>query len=111
MPRDSHQQAMLFSDPTADRANEELEPQAESGRDTGSHWLGVPVQTFRGTIEEVSQHVPKFARRPFTAPEEEGKAVGLSPYYDLIVDLPPFLTQPVKTQNPFKGELSHGVIA
>src|SRR5713101_5582055 len=26
------------------------------------------------------------------------------------VDLPPFLTQPVKTQNPFKGELSHGVV-
>ncbi len=26
------------------------------------------------------------------------------------VDLPPFLTQTVKTQNPFKGELSHGVI-
>lgn len=95
MPRVSHQQAMLFSDPTADRANEELEPQAESGRDTGSHWLGVPVQTFRGTIEEISQHVPKFARRPFTAPEEEGKAVGLSPYYDLIVRLP-------TTEHPFE---------
>jgi hypothetical protein len=26
------------------------------------------------------------------------------------VDLPLFLTQPVKTQNPFKGELSHGVV-
>src|SRR6266852_8824417 len=26
------------------------------------------------------------------------------------VDLPPFLTQPVKTQNPFKGELSHGIV-
>src|SRR5271156_3536460 len=26
------------------------------------------------------------------------------------VDLPPFLTQPVKTQNPSKGELSHGVV-
>ena len=26
------------------------------------------------------------------------------------LDLPPFLTQPVKTQNPFKGELSHGVV-
>ena len=30
--------------------------------------------------------------------------------YDFKVDLPPFLTQPVKTQNPFKGELSHGVV-
>lgn len=27
------------------------------------------------------------------------------------MDLPPFLTQPVKTQNPFKGELSHGFVA
>jgi hypothetical protein len=27
-----------------------------------------------------------------------------------IVDLSPFLTQAVKTQNPFKGELSHGVV-
>jgi hypothetical protein len=27
------------------------------------------------------------------------------------LDLPPFLTQTVKTQNPFKGELSHGVNA
>lgn len=26
------------------------------------------------------------------------------------LDLPPFLTQAVKTQNPFKGELSHGVV-
>jgi TrwC relaxase len=26
------------------------------------------------------------------------------------VDLSPFLTQAVKTQNPFKGELSHGVV-
>jgi hypothetical protein len=26
------------------------------------------------------------------------------------VDLPPFLTQAVKTQNPFKGELSHGIV-
>jgi hypothetical protein len=34
------------------------------------------------------------------------------PSVDLqVVDLPPFLTQPIKTQNPFKGELSHGVIA
>jgi len=31
--------------------------------------------------------------------------------HSIILDLPPFLTQPVKTQNPFKGELSHGVIA
>jgi hypothetical protein len=31
--------------------------------------------------------------------------------YERALDLPPFLTQPVKTQNPFKGELSHGVIA
>ena len=27
------------------------------------------------------------------------------------LDLPPVLTQAVKTQNPFKGELSHGVDA
>jgi hypothetical protein len=26
------------------------------------------------------------------------------------VDLPPFLTQTVKTQNPSNGELSHGVV-
>ena len=26
------------------------------------------------------------------------------------LDLPPFLTQPVKAQNPSKGELSHGVV-
>ena len=26
------------------------------------------------------------------------------------MELPPFLTQSGKTQNPFKGELSHGVI-
>ena len=26
------------------------------------------------------------------------------------VDLPPFLTQMVKTQNPLNGELSHGVV-
>src|ERR1700688_2594263 len=32
------------------------------------------------------------------------------PYLSDIVDLSPFLTQPVKTQNPFKGELSHGVV-
>jgi hypothetical protein len=30
---------------------------------------------------------------------------------DLALDLPPVLTQTVKTQNPFKGELSHGVVA
>src|ERR1035441_198167 len=28
-----------------------------------------------------------------------------------IVDLPPFLTQSVKTQNPLNGELSHGIIS
>ena len=27
------------------------------------------------------------------------------------MDLPPFLTQTVKTQNPSNGELSHGVVA
>jgi hypothetical protein len=27
-----------------------------------------------------------------------------------LVDLPPFLRQPVKTQNPSKGELSHGIV-
>jgi hypothetical protein len=27
------------------------------------------------------------------------------------LDLSPFLTQPVKTQNPSKGELSYGVVA
>jgi transposase len=32
-------------------------------------------------------------------------------FHDVQMDLPPFLTQPVKAQNPFKGELSHGVIA
>ncbi len=26
------------------------------------------------------------------------------------LDLSPFLTQAAKTQNPFKGELSHGVV-
>ena len=26
------------------------------------------------------------------------------------MDLPPFLTQPVKTQNPLKGRVSHGVV-
>jgi hypothetical protein len=26
------------------------------------------------------------------------------------LDLPPFLTQPVKTQNPLNGELSHGIV-
>ena len=30
-------------------------------------------------------------------------------YYDFL-DLPPFLTQMVKTQNPLNGELSHGVV-
>jgi transposase-like protein len=28
----------------------------------------------------------------------------------LSLDLPPFLTQPVKTQNPMNGELSHGIV-
>ncbi len=28
----------------------------------------------------------------------------------MSLDLPPFLTQPVKTQNPSKGELSHGIV-
>src|SRR5579864_1283028 len=27
-----------------------------------------------------------------------------------MMDLSPFLRQPVKTQNPFKGELSHGIV-
>jgi transposase len=27
-----------------------------------------------------------------------------------VVDLPPFLTQPVKTQNPLKGRMSHGIV-
>ena len=31
---------------------------------------------------------------------------GLNTY----LDLPPFLTQPVKTQNPLNGELSHGIV-
>src|ERR1035441_3332798 len=26
------------------------------------------------------------------------------------MDLPPLLTQPVKTQNPMNGELSHGIV-
>ena len=30
--------------------------------------------------------------------------------FDESVDLPPFLTQTVKTQNPSNGELSHGVV-
>src|SRR5580658_8506128 len=29
---------------------------------------------------------------------------------DIDMDLPPFLTQPVKTQNPLKGRMSHGVV-
>ena len=32
------------------------------------------------------------------------------PVDDRGLDLPPFLTQPVKTQNPSKGELSHGAV-
>jgi hypothetical protein len=28
----------------------------------------------------------------------------------VAMDLPPFLTQTVKTQNPSNGELSHGVV-
>jgi hypothetical protein len=35
---------------------------------------------------------------------------GLTSKKDYL-DLSPFLTQTVKTQNPFKGELSHGDIA
>src|ERR1700693_275142 len=32
------------------------------------------------------------------------------PLLKSILDLSPVLTQPVKTQNPFKGELSHGIV-
>src|SRR5260370_9519786 len=32
------------------------------------------------------------------------------PVGESSLDLPPVLTQTVKTQNPFKGELSHGVV-
>jgi predicted transcriptional regulator len=39
----------------------------------------------------------------------EGIAAAQSKSVEL--DLPPVLTQTVKTQNPFKGELSHGVVA
>src|SRR5713101_7485822 len=39
-------------------------------------------------------------------------AISLSgnPFLRTQLPLPPFLTQPVKTQNPFKGELSHGIV-
>jgi AbiV family abortive infection protein len=43
---------------------------------------------------------------------DHGGAYLLIPYklLGVCLDLPPFLTQPVKTQNPFKGELSHGIV-
>ena len=52
---------------------------------------------------------PLFADSPVTSwaqPQKDPPDIECS----LQVDLPPFLTQSVKTQNPFKGELSHGVV-
>src|ERR1700693_4606729 len=50
------------------------------------------------------------------APHVKNALDGLDPSLRLAItlrvtlDLSPFLTQAVKTQNPFKGELSHGIV-
>jgi hypothetical protein len=51
--------------------------------------------------------------RTFDWNEAETLGMLRSPYDDafmIFLDLPPFLTQPVKTQNPMNGELSHGIV-
>lgn len=57
-------------------------------RTDDSHWLGLPVQTFDGTVEDLSKRLPQFARRPFCALGEDAKATGFNPSYDLMVRLP-----------------------
>ena len=33
----------------------------------GDKWLGSPVQHFKGSLKEISKHIPSFDRRPFSA--------------------------------------------
>jgi len=66
----------------------DMSRQSNAHRDEQLHWFGLPVRTFDGTIEEISKHIPSFARRPFAALGDNATATGLSPYYDVIVRLP-----------------------
>lgn len=52
------------------------------------HWMGVPVQKFDGSIDEISKRIPQCARRPFRLSSTDGKMGALNTYYDVVVRLP-----------------------
>lgn len=79
-------QASLF--PGLEEPYSPMRPQPSGRRNDGLHWLGLPVHTFRGTIEEVSQCLPAFGRRPFVMMPGDSLAAAVNLYYDVIVRLP-----------------------
>jgi hypothetical protein len=79
---------------------------SDSEIDKGSRSLGEISKALADIKIGIVCLTPENLQRPWLFFE----AGALSKSIDERMDLSPFLTQPVKTQNPSKGELSHGVV-
>lgn len=59
-------------------------PTGERPLDTRPRWLGVPVNQFSGSLDEVRRRLPHFERRPFIAAMEDD-ASAENRFFDMIV--------------------------
>ena len=80
-----HQETLF---PGLDEPRSPARPRPSGRVDGRVHWLGLPIHTFRGTIEEVSQCLPTFGRRPFAVVHKDSAAAGVNLNHDVIVRLP-----------------------
>ena len=75
----------------------------------------LPGLRFLKTMRRVHAHVPRYFPRTdaigagIDQSSEAKRLVHRTP--DLRLELSRFLRQPVKTQNPSNGELSHGIVS
>jgi hypothetical protein len=58
------------------------------GPKRGAKWLNSPSATYRGTFSEISRHIPRFDRQPFTLAQPDGAPVRINERLDTIVRKP-----------------------
>jgi len=69
------------------RANSSNLRHSESA-DQSHKWLGARVREYSGSIEDISNHIPRFERRPFASTNVYLDSRAVNPNYDIIVRLP-----------------------
>lgn len=64
------------------------EEQIQVLRTMSRTWLGLPVRSYRGSLEAISELLPRFERRPFRVPDSRSRGNSENKFFDLIVRLP-----------------------